>query len=104
MFGERFCLEKFYPENSETILRYMNFSKFVHLLCTRTLYLARGDQFSDQYEGKETEKSRNIRKIVHGDGAYNENTQLYERNRQCVAVNCWSIGKEWSEPLRLHKM
>ena len=99
MFGEKFCLQDCYPADDEKISRYIDFAKLAHLLCTKTLYLTRGDQFTDQYEGIETKLSRNIRKIVHGNDAYKENSRLYERNRRSVAINCWYIGENESNDM-----
>jgi hypothetical protein len=92
-FGKGFCLREYYPKDNEHVLRYTNYAKFRDLVCTKTLYLARGDQFPDQYEGKETAMSENIRRSVQEQSGYNRNTELYERNRRCVAISCWSIGE-----------
>ena len=92
MFGEKFCLSDYYPEENETIYRYMNFRKFIDLLYTRTLYFSRGDQFNDPYEGTETLWSRNIRRKVHDQASYKENCDLYDRNRMCAAISCWYVG------------
>ena len=39
------------PEPGAVLWRYMDFTKFVSLLDTQSLYLARADQLSDPFEG-----------------------------------------------------
>jgi len=70
----------------------MSYTKFMDLIKTRSLYLARGDMFNDNYEGIESLLSRNIRTVVHDSNSFKENTRLYERNRRCVAISCWYVG------------
>lgn len=89
MLGAKFCLQRYYPRDEEIVYRYMSFDKFNHLL-------ARGDQFADCYEGIETELGGNFRKAVHNSDAFEENSKLYERNRRCVAISCWSVGDQES--------
>jgi hypothetical protein len=63
-FGKRFCLQQYYPEDWETIYRYMHFWKFIHIVFHRKLHLSRGDQFEDSLEGNETELSTALHKRV----------------------------------------
>lgn len=99
MLGERFCLQKYYPENEETVYRYLTFSKFKDLISSKKLYLCRGDRFEDSYEGIETAFGTNLRRVVHDSHAFEENSRLYERNRRCVAISCWYIGEQESEAM-----
>jgi len=100
MFGEKCCLQEYYPNDSEIIFRYMSFKKFMDLITTRSLYLARGDMFEDTYEGIETLLSRKIRELVHDNSSFEKNTRLYERNRRCVAISCWYVGDVESYVMR----
>ena len=99
MLGERFCLQEYYPEDEEIIYRYLSFDKFQDLICSRELYLARGDRFKDTYEGVETAFGTNLRRAVHDDHGFEENSKLYERNRRCIAISCWFAGNQESEPM-----
>ena len=92
MFGKKFCLGDYYPEDQEIIYRYIPFWKFMHIVFQRKFYLSRGDQFNDPLEGKETKLSRNIRATVHNDEAFASNSAYYDKNRICVAINCWYAG------------
>lgn len=71
----------------------------MHIVGQRKLYLSRGDQFKDSLEGKETERSRKIRKKVHDQASYKENSELYDRNRRCVAISCWYTGNTESRKM-----
>jgi hypothetical protein len=99
MLGERFCLQEYYSEDEEIIYRYLSFDKFKDLISSRKLYLARGDRFEDTYEGVETAFGADLRRAVHDDHAFEENSKLYERNRRCVAISCWFIGNRESESM-----
>lgn len=91
-FGEKFCLKEYYPEDSKTLYRYMDFWKFEDIISRKALFFSRGDKFEDQYEGLETELSKSMRRAVHNDDSYNENSKFYDRNRRCLAVHCWHIS------------
>lgn len=94
MFGEKFCLKDHYPVDQE-IIRFLSFEKFIDLLSSKELYLSRGDRFvEDTYEGIETACGKKLRRIVHNDHNFETNSKLYERNRRCVAVCCWFVGKQ----------
>lgn len=99
MLGERFCLQESYPEDEEVVCRYLTFEKFKDLITSQKLYFARGDRFKDIYEGIETAFGTNFRRAVHDSHAFEENSTLYERNRRCVAISCWFIGKQESESM-----
>jgi hypothetical protein len=49
------------PDNeNQLIWRYMNISKFYHLIKTQTLYFSAACQFQDRFEGSYTKKQWNM--------------------------------------------
>lgn len=46
------------PEDATKLWRYMDFTKYVSLLATKSLYFCRADRFEDSYEGAKGLKSR----------------------------------------------
>jgi len=89
------------PDNNPKVWRYMDFSKYVDMLTTNTLYFTRADKFEDPYdcsgmqfmidaykklpsappEGKEWTRKRNI------------------FNRLFVYLNCWHMNDDQSAAL-----
>ena len=50
MYKENYSFQK--PENSLTIWRYIDFTKFMDLLTNSKLYFTRSDNFEDPFEGR----------------------------------------------------
>jgi hypothetical protein len=101
MLREEFCLQQYNPRDEEIVYRYMPFYKLEDLVLSKELYLSRGDQFDkeDSFEGTETKFGTNLRRAVHDNDAFEENTRLYKRNRRCVAINSWYLGDCESEAM-----
>ncbi len=93
------------PQEDESIWKFMDFPKFVHILDSKGLYFNRSDKFKDPFEGmlsnynegawpevyKEwgngTELSPNTIKV------FKQSDQLKLRVRQEAFVSCWHINK-----------
>lgn len=79
----------FYPPDNNTIVwRYIDFTKFVDLINSGTLYFQRADRFEDPYEGLYPVKA-----II--DTEFKE----YDIVRKQTFVNCWSMADNESAAL-----
>ena len=87
------------------VWRYMNLPKFIRLLQSRALYLARADTLGDPFEGSITEINRLAnekmvtRMLAYSDGRYTrDDLQKMRSNsnvtiRQSTYVSCWYSGE-----------
>jgi hypothetical protein len=75
------------------IWRYMDVSKFLDLLETRTLYFSRADRFEDKHEGSLTEdekaRQKKIDDYYRSKDLAREEDEYKERFREKIFVNCW---------------
>lgn len=87
------------PDESTTIWRYMDFTKFVSMLVKGALYFTRSDKFEDKFEGtipKPTIKAREVE--VQGLQTHLAEEVLKEwslssrKVREWIFVNCWHIN------------
>jgi len=92
-------------DKSIKIWRYMDFTKFISLLSTSSLYFARADSFGDPFEGSWTnldlvEREDRINKAV-ADGVGSEEAayqfrRLMEFQPRNVAISCWHENEDES--------
>lgn len=89
------------PKNqSATIWRYMDFTKFVSLLDRRELFFARTDKLGDPFEGSCPKKSLATREKIYGSKDVGE---FFKLVREFTAVNCWHLSKYESAAMwKLH--
>ncbi|WP_426063027.1 hypothetical protein [Flavobacterium sp. DSP2-3-1] len=92
------------PKNqNQKIWRYVDFTKFIDLLNSQSLYFTRVDIFEDIFEGSvplKTFKSRKVviqQEIINGKIVNNsEDIQKYsdflKKSRQDFGVNCWHMN------------
>lgn len=96
MFQEHLFFDP--PEDDSSLLRYMDFAKFVSLLDNQALFFVRADKLSDPYEGAPPDL--NIKHWyqqhsgLHKD-IFNElNVQtmefFYKNNRRFSLISCWN--------------
>jgi hypothetical protein len=88
----------------ETIWRYMNFTKFVDLLSTQTLFFCRADRFDDPFEGSlsRLEQARQLSDLAQYDDSIKAREQAdpyYKRVRRHTYINCWHLSEYESEAL-----
>lgn len=89
------------PEDNDKIWRYMDFTKFVSLLCDGALFFSRVDNFEDPLEGcfplPNKEYLNCLKKITEGDEKslqIIENHKFITENiRKFAFVNCWHINE-----------
>lgn len=94
------------PENKSLKLwRYMDFSKFVHLISSSQLYLNRIDKFEDPFEGRYSSLNAKLRPALYSSDAPQDfdvqklNDALESlalRGRQWTYVNCWHANEHES--------
>lgn len=95
------------PTNpNQVIWRYLDFTKYVDLLSTSTLYFTRPDYFTDIFEGsipKKTVEWRDYQewqKILSIPDYKPVNwSQHYYSQREQVAINCWHMNDFESEAM-----
>lgn len=74
----------------KVLWRYMDFPSFVGMLSGRSIYLRRGDCFSDKYEGAFTASVKErIEKNIASNKLSTTYLEFKERLRQRVFINCW---------------
>ncbi|MFM5845328.1 hypothetical protein ACET69_00920 [Aeromonas veronii] len=90
------CFEA--PENLETkIWRYMDFTKFMSLLDTSSLFLSRVDKFDDPYEGATSHFNITARPMVYADAKIpvevgHQLGEFIRKSREWTYVNCWHLN------------
>lgn len=89
------------PDENAKIWRYMDFSKFISILETNSLYFTRADRFEDQFEGSLPYLSSKISKTYNFAGALAaqpHNKHFYQpdrvyKMRTTIGLNCWHINE-----------
>ncbi|MBD9363089.1 DUF2971 domain-containing protein [Methylomonas fluvii] len=86
------------PEDkSVKIWRYMDFTKFVSLLETESLFLSRVDKFEDPYEGATSHANAIMRPYLYGEKgipkeALQQLSKFTKWTRSWTYVNCWHMN------------
>jgi hypothetical protein len=98
-----------HPDNkSVKIWRYMDFSKFVSLLETSALFLARVDKFDDPYEGARSHVNSDdeVRALLYQDVPLESLKKMsaaiasfMEWSRLWTYVNCWHVNEYESDAM-----
>ena len=77
------------PEPEAALWRYMDFTKFVSLLETRSLYLVRADLLGDPFEGSFPELNVALRPRRYPKEFIEPISSLGQKARQMVFISCW---------------
>lgn len=88
-------------DRSVKLWRYMDFTKFVLMLDTSSLYFSRADLLGDPFEGSYSKGNVIMRPIVYRNVQKPENmfeqmTQLSKWIREWTFVNCWHMNEHES--------
>jgi len=87
-------------ENENTkIWRYMNFTKFVSLLDTKSLFFSRSDKLGDPFEGSVSKANVNLRPTVYPgipEMTLNQSSEYAEKLRFHTYLNCWHMNEDES--------
>jgi hypothetical protein len=87
------------PDDADALLwRYIDFTKLVSLLETRSLYFARADTLDDAFEGSLTRATVEARH-EHDPDERLRTSMMYRWFRLHTFVNCWSLGNHESAAL-----
>ncbi|MCL9637712.1 hypothetical protein L2095_23490 [Bacillus zanthoxyli] len=88
--------------NSEQVIwRYMDFTKFVDLLTTQSLFFNRSDRFNDPFEGSITQSVLKDRQLMlkynsfpdkHVENALQQWSAGTEKIRESILINCWHMN------------
>ncbi len=94
---EHYCFQPPADENVK-IWRCMDFTKYVSLLSSETLYFSRSDRFGDPYEGATSHANTSLRQNVYKDKPIpKEMLEKYsifaEWVRQWTYINCWHMNE-----------
>ncbi|HEU5052805.1 MAG TPA: hypothetical protein VFT78_06820 [Hanamia sp.] len=92
------------PEDKiQKIWRYMDFTKYVELLNSSTLYFTRADNFEDKFEGSLTRSDINSRtqwweslpeEDKHRNPHLLDSIQKFQQEeKKAMAINCWHMNK-----------
>lgn len=90
---------------NEHIWRYMDFTKFVDLLSTNSLFFCRSDKFDDPFEGSVPKKhyENRVNELTMQPSLFGNEKELYEKYgeelRKYVYINCWHINDSESAAL-----
>jgi hypothetical protein len=76
------------PDDNIIVWRYIDFTKFVDLLNSQTIYFTRADKFEDPYEGLYPVKD-----------VIDKEFKNYDVVRKQTYVSCWSMGENESAAL-----
>jgi hypothetical protein len=82
-------------QDSDVLWRYLDAAKFWAFLNSQQLFLARGDQFEDKFEGAFT---KSLRHAI--EQSYTENKieftfeEFKQRLRERVFIGCWRLGHD----------
>ncbi len=88
-------------ENSK-IWRFMDFTKFVSLLDTKSLFFSRSDHLEDPFEGSMPKANLQQRSLWYGDMPENTLKQMSsfrEKLRFHTFLNCWHINEVESDAM-----
>jgi hypothetical protein len=89
--------------NMAKIWRYMDLAKFVSLIQSRSLYLARLDKLADSYEGTITSRTADgineFFKQIGSTNTYKTMSKLFQESRQTTFVSCWHVNEHESEAM-----
>jgi hypothetical protein len=83
-------------DTSVRIWRYMDFTKFVSMLESNSLFFTRADCFEDPFEGSYSKANENMRSRVYPDIPSEALAQMSEFSkwvRQWTFVNCWHMSE-----------
>lgn len=78
------------PDRETVIWRYLSLSKFLSLLNSRSLYLARSDQFFDKNEGKLSEMDKKLFDSFVPDIS----NRIEKEGIGCSFIQCWVMNPE----------
>jgi hypothetical protein len=79
------------PDPDTVVWKYLDLSKFLDLLMSRTLFMSRSDKFEDQYEGTFSEPTFEEMKKLSADNP--EFLKYYKTHREKVVVSSWHINE-----------
>ncbi len=75
------------PPDDTVIWKYLDLSKFLDLLISRKLFMARSDKFEDQYEGTFSEPTyEEIKKLLEDNPKY---LDAYKSKRKNIVISSW---------------
>ena len=75
------------PDDNTIIWKYLDLSKFLDLLISKRLFMARSDKFEDQYEGTFSEPTyEEIKKLLEDNPKY---LDAYKSKRKNIVISSW---------------
>ncbi|WP_072681221.1 DUF2971 domain-containing protein [Arcobacter sp. LA11] len=88
-------------DENARLWRYMDFTKFISMISSKNLFLARADTFEDIFEGSFPEKNLEIRertdkKLFEYGLPADSFTDTYKELRKWTYINCWHSNQHES--------
>ena len=84
------------PEPDAVLWRYMDFTKFVSLLDTQSLYLARADLLGDPFEGSSPARNVKLRPHRYPSEFIEKISSTAKIAREMIFVSCWHVSNSES--------
>jgi hypothetical protein len=79
------------PSDDTIVWKYMDLSKFLDLLLSRQMFMARSDKFEDQYEGTFSEPTyEELKKLSENNPEF---LQYHKSHRKNVVISSWHINE-----------
>ncbi|MDA2329452.1 hypothetical protein [Bacillus cereus] len=99
MFNQHPCFNT--PHDDTKIWRYMDFTKFVSMLESESLFFVRSDKFRDPFEGVPPKRIDEVLKqkymgMKHPTEGYDiaeRHKQIFSQTREFMTINCWHINE-----------
>lgn len=80
------------PQDNEKLWRYMDFTKFVDLLISNSMFFCRIDKFEDAFEGHPTKGTLKFAETVgnpYASVGYYDSVEYLQGLRKLYYINCW---------------
>ena len=97
------------PDDDAALWRYMDFTKFVSLLETNSLYFSSADRLGDPFEGSYSKVNTTLRPMLYEDeifkvpGVWDNFASIIKSMDQFTFINCWhESGHESAAMWRLY--
>lgn len=101
MYKEHPVFEKTENENIK-IWRYLDFTKFVSLLDTKSLFFIRADKLSDPFEGSFSKANIKLRPLVYGENfsiIHEKFSKFHMEIRKFTFINSWHMNEYESDAM-----
>lgn len=104
MYKEHSCFDSI--SHNQQILKYMDFTKYVQMLNSKSLFFTRADKFEDHFEGSIPEPNFNARGdmvferlMINKENIKKKLSKFNMDGRTQIFINCWNISDYESQAM-----